>query len=167
MIENLPSTEGPGTVINMMDDPRHKALRRLMAPGITRGRIAALEPLLTVVARQAVVSALAKGEGDFVSDITAELPLFAIAHLVGIPPEDRYPTSGWINAVLDYADRQLVQSSVSSQQGMQQFMAYAQRVVEQRRQAPGDDIVSLAIAGEFSAELGCLTPIELVMVAGL
>ncbi|MCW2483974.1 cytochrome P450, partial [Candidatus Symbiopectobacterium sp. NZEC135] len=94
----------------------------------------------------------------------AELPLFAIAHLVGIPPEDRHPISGWINAVLDYADRQLGQSSVSSQQGMQQFMAYAQRFVEQRRQAPGDDIVSLAIAGELSAELGSLTPMEQVMV---
>ncbi|QZN97558.1 cytochrome P450 [Symbiopectobacterium purcellii] len=164
MIEDLPSAAGPGTVINMMDDPRHKALRRLMAPGITRGRIAALEPVLTVAARQAIVSALTKGEGDFVSDIAAELPLFAIAHLVGIPPEDRHPISGWINAVLDYADRQLGQSSASSQQGMQQFMAYAQRFVEQRRQAPGDDIVSLAIAGELSAELGSLTPMEQVMV---
>lgn len=164
MIEDLPCAAGPGSVINMMDDPRHKALRRLMAPGITRGRIAALEPILTVAARQAVVSALAKGEGDFVSDIAAELPLFAIAHLVGIPPEDRHTIYGWINAVLDYADRQLGQSSVSSQQGMQQFMAYAQRFVEKRRQAPGDDIVSLAIVGELSTELGQLTPTEQVMV---
>lgn len=124
MIEDLPCAAGPGTVINMMDDPRHKALRRLMASGITRGRVATLEPILTVAARQAIVSALAKNEGDFVSDIAAELPLFAIAHLVGIPPEDRHPISGWINAVLDYSDRQLGQSSVSSQQSARHAAVY-------------------------------------------
>lgn len=36
--------------------------------------------------------------------------------------------------------------------------------MEQRRQVPGDDIVSLAIAGELSADLGSLTQMEQVMV---
>lgn len=164
MIEDLPRAAGPGAVINMMDDPRHKALRRLVAPGITRTRIAALEAVLTTAAQQAVAQALAKGEGDFVSDIAAELPLFAIANLVGIPPGDRHQIFAWINAVLDYSDRQLGETSLGSQQAMQNFMEYARDFVEQKRQNPGDDIVSLVVTGELDNGLGRLTPMEQVMV---
>lgn len=164
MIEDLPRTVGPGTAINMMDDPRHKALRRLIAPSMSSARIAALEPVLAVAARQAIAQALEKGEGDFVAEIAAELPLFAIANLVGIPPDDRHHIFSWINAVLDYADRQLGESSLGSQQSMQAFMAYAERFVEQRRLHPGDDILSLAITGELTDGLGRLTPMEQVMV---
>ncbi|MDW4809979.1 cytochrome P450, partial [Escherichia coli] len=79
MIEDLPRSVGVGSVINMMDDPRHRALRRLVAPGITHARIAALEPVLADAARSAVDQAVRRGHGDLVSDIAAELPLLAIA----------------------------------------------------------------------------------------
>lgn len=164
MIEDLPRTLGPGSVINMMDDPRHKALRRLVAPGLTRNRLAQLETVLSEAAHQLVTRALAKGEGDFVADIAAELPLFAVATLLGIPPDDRHQIFAWINTVLDYADRQLGERSASSQQAMQQLMAYGQGFVEQKRQQPGDDIVSLAVNGELTEGLGRLTPLEQVMV---
>lgn len=173
MIEDIPRAVGTGSALNMMDDPRHKALRRLVAPYMSSARIAALEPVLTLAARQAVALAVKKGEGDFVSDIAAELPLLAIANLVGIPADERHQIFSWINAVLDYADRQLGETSQSSQQGMQHFMAYAQGFVEQKRQHPGNDIISMAVTGELTGGLGKLTPMEqlmvfnVVMVAGL
>jgi len=44
--------------------------------------------------------------------------------------------------VLDYSDRQLGETSISSQQGMQNFMAYGHKFVEAKYQNPGSDIVS-------------------------
>jgi cytochrome P450 len=173
MIEDLPRSVGVGSVINMMNDPRHRALRRLVAPGITHAKIAELEAVLANAAQVAVDEALGRGHGDLVSDIAAELPLLAIASLLGIPPQDRYQIFAWINAVLDYADRQLGETSQTSAQAMQQFMAYGQRFVEARRQAPGEDVVSLAVTGELGDGLGQLSSVEqlmvfnVVMVAGL
>ena len=173
MIEDLPRSIGPGSVINMMDDPRHQALRRLIAPGITNKRIAAIETVLVNAAEKAAAEAVKQCEGDLVSDIAAELPLLAIASLLGISREDRYQVFAWINAVLDYSDRELGEKSQSSAEAMQQFTAFGQRFVEARRQAPGDDLISMAVTGELRDGLGKLTPMEqlmvfsVVMVAGL
>lgn len=173
MIEDLPRAVGPGSVMNMMDDPRHLALRRLIAPGITNAGLATLEGVLHEAAQAAVDQALERGGGDLVSDIAAELPLLAVASLLGIPPADRYQIFGWISAVLDYADRQLGETSATSAQAMQQLMGYAQRFVEGKRQAPGTDVVSLAVTGELRDGQGKLNPVEqlmvfnVVMVAGL
>ncbi|MGL7684730.1 cytochrome P450 [Salmonella sp. NW805] len=52
-------------------------------------------------------------------------------------------------------------------------MAYGNKFVEEKRQKPGSDIVSLAVTGELPKGLGKLTPLEqlmvfsVVMVAGL
>ena len=164
MIEDLPRTVGPGSVMNMMDDPRHLALRRLVAPGITNTGLTALDGLLHEAARQAADQAVERQEGDLVSDIAAELPLLAVASLLGIPQQDRHQIFGWISAVLDYTDRQLGETSVTSVQAMQSLMAYAQSFVESKRHAPGSDVVSLAVTGELRGGLGRLTPIEQVMV---
>ncbi|EBI3721559.1 cytochrome P450 [Salmonella enterica] len=56
---------------------------------------------------------------------------------------------------------------------MKNFMAYGNKFVEEKRQKPGSDIVSLAVTGELPKGLGKLTPLEqlmvfsVVMVAGL
>lgn len=160
MIEDLPQEMGPRSVINMMDDPRHKALRRLIGQAITNARVAAMEDILFAAAEAAVQAALQQECVDFVSAIAAELPLFAIANLVGIPHDDRHQIFAWINAVLDYSDRQLGETSISSQLGMQNFMAYGQKFVEEKRQNLGSDIVSLAVTGELPNGLGKLTPLE-------
>ncbi|ENU6474765.1 cytochrome P450 [Salmonella enterica] len=157
----------------MMDDPRHKALRRLIGPAITNARVAAMEDILFAAAGAAVQAALQQECVDFFFAIAADLPLFAIANLVGITHDDRHQIFAWINAVLDYSDRQLGETSISSQQGMQNFMAYGNKFVEEKRQKPGSDIVSLTVTGELPKGLGKLTPLEqlmvfsVVMVAGL
>jgi cytochrome P450 len=164
MIEDLPSAGGTGSSINMMDDPRHLALRRLIAPGITNAGLAGLEAILFEAARAAVDTALQRGEGDLVQDIAAQLPLLAVATLLGIDAGERHQLSGWINAMLDYSDRQLGEVSASSIQAMRHLTAYAERFVESKRQLPGDDVVSRAVTAELRDGQGTLTPVEQIMV---
>ncbi|ASG74520.1 hypothetical protein R3P88_003542 [Salmonella enterica] len=92
MIEDLLREMGSGSVINMMDDPRHKALRRLIALAIINARVAAMEDVLFTAAGAAVQAPLQQERVDFVSAIAAELPLFAIASLVGITHDDLHHT---------------------------------------------------------------------------
>ena len=51
-----------------------------------------------------VTAAKAKGEGDFVTDVACELPLQAIADLVGFPQEDRKRIFDWTNQMVAYDD---------------------------------------------------------------
>ena len=57
--------------------------------GFTPRAIGNLREALTARAERIVQTALAEGTGDFVTDVACELPLQAIAELLGIPQEDR------------------------------------------------------------------------------
>ena len=44
------------------------------------------------------------GTGDFVTDVACELPLQAIAELLGVPQEDRRKIFDWSNEMIGYDD---------------------------------------------------------------
>jgi cytochrome P450 len=48
-------------------------------------------------AARIVDAALSKGSCDFLVDVAAELPLQAVAQLVGVPQEDRHELMNWAN----------------------------------------------------------------------
>ena len=49
-------------------------------------------------------AAVERGEGNFVEDVAAELPLQAIANLLGVPLEDRGKLFDWSNQMMSYDD---------------------------------------------------------------
>ena len=67
------------------DPPVHTRTRQLISRGFTPRAIGALHETLIQRADRIIDDALAKGEGDFVSEVAAELPLQAIADLLGVP----------------------------------------------------------------------------------
>ena len=111
LIEDLPAGFAAGVLLNMMDDPRHHAIRRLVTPGLSPRALARLEPELRRRAARIVDDAQAAGSGDFVTDVAAELPLQAVAALLGIDQDDRHELFEWATATLDYDDRQLGEQS--------------------------------------------------------
>ncbi|MGL9734559.1 MAG: hypothetical protein ACR5LD_11025 [Symbiopectobacterium sp.] len=110
-----------------------------------------MELILTVVARQAIVIVLAKGEGVLYRILP---PNF----LVGIPPKDRHRISGWINAVLDYSDRQLGKAVSAVSKACSSLWLTHSSLWNNAVKVPGDDIVSLAISGELSLTWGTCNP---------
>ena len=70
------------------DPPDHTKTRQIISRGFTPRAIAALEEVLNDRARRSS-RRRPRGEGDFVEDVAAELPLQAIADLLGVPQEDR------------------------------------------------------------------------------
>ena len=71
------------------DPPDHTRLRQIVSRGFTPRAIGGLHDSLKQRAESIVDAAVAKGSGDFVFDVAAELPLQAIADLLGVPQEDR------------------------------------------------------------------------------
>ena len=127
-----------------MDEPRHARLRGVISRGVFTPRaIARLTDVLRERAERIVLAARDMGSGDFVTDIACELPLQAIADLVGFPQEDRKRIFDWSNEMMAYDDPDF---DVDPADAAAQILAYAADLGERRATAPRDDIVSRLVA---------------------
>ncbi len=87
-----------------IDPPQHTKLRSIVSRGFTPRAIRNLREALTARAEAIVHNARTGGSGDFVTDVACELPLQAIAELLGIPQEDRRKVFNWSNEMIGYDD---------------------------------------------------------------
>src|SRR5437762_2680345 len=87
-----------------IDPPEHTKLRSIVARGFTPRAINNLRDTLADRAERIVRTAREWGTGDFVSDVACELPLQAIAELLGVPQEDRRKIFDWSNEMIFYDD---------------------------------------------------------------
>ncbi len=127
-----------------MDDPRHAKVRGIVSRGVFTPRgVAKIEGVLVERAVQIVTEAKAKGEGDFVADVACELPLQAIADLVGFPQEDRKKIFEWSNQMMAYADPDY---DVDPAVAAAEILGYAMEMGEERKRCPMDDIVTKLVA---------------------
>jgi cholest-4-en-3-one 26-monooxygenase len=122
-----------------IDPPQHTKLRGIVSRGFTPRAIANLREALTARAGRIVQTALAEGTGDFVTDVAAELPLQAIAELLGVPQEDRGKIFAWSNEMIGYDDPEF---AGDSQAAAAELVGYAMTMAEDRRGCPRDDIVT-------------------------
>jgi cholest-4-en-3-one 26-monooxygenase len=92
-----------------------------------------------------VDDALAKGEGNFVEDVAAELPLQAIAGLLGVPQEQRGKLFEWSNQLMSYDDPEVEGDQMVA---FAEILGYSMTLADQRRQAPQDDIVTKLVTAD-------------------
>jgi cholest-4-en-3-one 26-monooxygenase len=136
-------------VLLNMDAPQHTKLRRIVSKGFTPRSIAKLEDALRDRAERIVATAKAKGSGDFVTDVACELPLQAIAELLGIPQEDRLKIFDWSNQMIAYDDPEY---EVEPLTASAEIVGYAWNMAEERRKCPMDDIVTKLVQADIDGE---------------
>ncbi len=158
LIEDLPAGFAAGVLLNMMDDPRHQKLRRLATGVVSPRALAALEEELRARTAAIVDAAIARGACDFLLDVAAELPLQAVARLLGVPQEDRHRLFAWANATLDYAGRDLGEVDARMQAAQAAMFEYGTWLIAEKRQAPGDDMLSAVVHGTITEADGSAAP---------
>jgi cytochrome P450 len=133
----------PGALL-FQDPPRHRELRRLVHPGFTARRVAALEPRLRAIARD-VVSAIHAGDAfDFAKQAAMPLPSMMIAELLGAAVEDWPELIRWSDAINGSQDPERAHEARAAHAGIREYFA---RILALRRREPRDDLVSLLIGG--------------------
>jgi cholest-4-en-3-one 26-monooxygenase len=137
-----------------IDPPEHTKLRGIISRGFTPRAIGNLRGVLTERAERIVATALSEGTGDFVTDVACELPLQAIAELLGVPQEDRRKIFEWSNTMIGYDDPDFGEDG---QVAAAELVGYAMLMAEDRRQCPRDDIVTKLVnaqidGGELSSD---------------
>ena len=170
LIEDLPYGFAAGVLLNMMDDPRHHRIRRLITPAVAPRALALLEGELRARTAAILDAVATRGRCDFLVDVAVELPLQAIAMLMGIPDEDRHDLMAWTNATLTYDDRELGTRSTGSEQAAAAMAAYGTALIERKRTAGGDDIVATVALATIEGGDGHhepLSDLELLMFFNL
>jgi cholest-4-en-3-one 26-monooxygenase len=122
-----------------LDPPAHTKLRSIISRGFTPRAIGNLREVLTARAERIVQTALAEGTGDFVTDVACELPLQAIAELLGVPQEDRRKIFDWSNQMIGYDDPEYEGDPNAA---AAELVGYSMQMAEDRKQCPRDDIVT-------------------------
>ena len=137
-------------VLLNMDPPHHTRLRRIISRGFTPRAIGRLRDELNERAQAIAKAAAAEASGDFVEQVACELPLQAIAGLLGVPQEDRGKLFRWSNEMTGAQDPEYahVDPKVSSAE----VLAYAMHMAEAKTENPGDDIVSTLLKADIDGE---------------
>jgi cholest-4-en-3-one 26-monooxygenase len=128
-----------------IDPPLHTKLRGIVSRGFTPRAIKNLREALTARAEKIVHNAIAEGSGDFVTDVACELPLQAIAELLGIPQEDRRKVFNWSNEMIGYDDPEY---DGDPQAAAAELVGYSMAMAEERKGCPRDDIVTKLVHAE-------------------
>ncbi|MEY2473070.1 MAG: hypothetical protein QOK28_2399 [Actinomycetota bacterium] len=135
-----------------LDPPDHTKLRLIVNRGFTPRRIKELQQSLVDRSRGIVDEIAERGECDFVTDVACELPLQAIADLIGIPQEDRHKVFDWSNRLVGAEDPEFQNSAADAQNAAIELFLYAQDLANDRRKNPRDDIVTDLINAEVNGE---------------
>jgi cholest-4-en-3-one 26-monooxygenase len=137
-------------VLLNMDPPHHTRLRRIISRGFTPRAIGRLRDELNERAQVIAKAAAAEASGDFVEQVACELPLQAIAGLLGVPQEDRGKLFRWSNEMTGAQDPEY--AHVDPKASSAEVLAYAMKMAEAKTENPGDDIVSTLLKADIDGE---------------
>ncbi|MFY1676714.1 MULTISPECIES: cytochrome P450 [unclassified Streptomyces] len=138
-----------------MDPPEHTRVRKIVQRGFTPRAVRDLADRLRARARSIVADAAARpGPFDFVTRVACELPLQAIAELVGVPQEDRSRIFDWSNRMIAYDDPEYAVTEEVAAEAATEILGYATAMAAERKLRPARDIVTRLVAAEDEGNLG-------------
>jgi cholest-4-en-3-one 26-monooxygenase len=105
------------------------------------------------VTREIIDHALEQESFDVVTEVAAELPLIAIAELMGVPVEDRHRLFEWSNTMIGGNDPEYATSADAGAAAMAELYLYANELAAQRRIDPRDDIITTLLTAEGEDQL--------------
>ncbi|MEU0055021.1 cytochrome P450 [Streptomyces sp. NPDC006334] len=148
------SIDAQRLILLNMDPPEHTRVRQIVQRGFTPRSIRALEQRLRDRAGDIVAAARElDGPFDFVTSVACELPLQAIAELIGIPQGDRTKIFDWSNKMIAYDDPEYAITEEVGAQSAAELISYAMTMAAARKQCPAHDIVSTLVAAEDQGNL--------------
>ncbi|MGO4752247.1 cytochrome P450, partial [Streptomyces sp. 2MCAF27] len=109
-----PDTPGDLEFVRAMmlnqDPPDHSRTRRVVAAAFTPRAVRELRTVIEARARALVEGVAPRGEADFV-ELAADLPVWTLAHVMGVPGSDRGLLFDWASRVIGYQDAEYAASS--------------------------------------------------------
>jgi cholest-4-en-3-one 26-monooxygenase len=160
MIFDRPELADPATPRMMieMDPPQHTRYRLLVNRGFTPRMIGKLEDFMRDVTRRMLDRVVDRGAADFVEDVAAELPIQVIAHLMGVPDEDRPKLFELSNKIIGFDEPEYgAEGNRPADGAMVEMYEIANRLGKLKREEldagrVGGDIVSALLEAEVDGD---------------
>jgi len=141
-----------GLMMLNMDPPLHTRYRRLVNKGFTPRMVRDLEANIHRVTDVIIDQVIEKGEADFVTDLSAELPLQVIAELLGVPQDDRHRMFEWSNRMVGNEDPEYQTQAEEALVAAMELYAYAAELFAIKRIDPHADLMSVLTTVEVEGE---------------
>ncbi|NML53642.1 cytochrome P450 [Streptomyces sp. R302] len=153
-LEDLPFGGGlTGSVLAMMDNPRHDVFKHLLGPALATG-VTRLEPELRALAAELADRAVARGRVNLVDDYTEPFSLRSVALLLGVPRADWPELEERVHAVLGFTHRATGRVDEASKAVYAGLRSSFTDLLKRKRKRPGDDLTSVLATGELPADSG-------------
>ena len=141
-----------------MDPPDHQIYRKMVAPSFTPKAIKALEVDMRAKIRELLENVEGKGEFNFVTEISEQLPLWVLCEMMGIQESERPKIRDLVNNLTDASIQQDPNNSFQIWVNYMELFKMGRDMIEERRKNPTDDLMSVVAntkieGGELPPEL--------------
>ena len=151
------------------DAPTHTRLRALVSKGFSRRAIAALESSILATTEALVGPIGVSGEVDVVREVAAPLPLRVICSVISVDPAHATQLKSWSRswAALTHNRSLSAQEQVQCAEDLVAWQRFMGELVDARRSAPCDDLLSRLIESREDGVEPLTTPEIAVFSMGL
>lgn len=140
-----------GKIMLFSDPPDHTRLRRLASHAFLPRQIESYRPRVKALVDDLLKDVGPNDEWDLMETLARPLPVIVIAELLGVPLEDQEKFASWslpLARMID-PDTNLEMSDLgAAMTAAMEFIGYFNSLIEERRGAPRDDVLSTLIAAE-------------------
>ncbi|MFF3492988.1 cytochrome P450 [Streptomyces sp. NPDC002795] len=140
-----------GRTILQMSGREHAVRRALVAPAFRGSELQdKFLPVIERNSRDLIDTFRDTGSADLVADYATRLPVNVIADMLGLDKADHARFHGWYTAVINFLGNLAGDPDVAAagERTRVEFAQYMIPVIQERRENPGDDLLSTLCAAE-------------------
>jgi cytochrome P450 len=150
--EQTPTPASAADLLSMgmvdFDPPDHTRLRSLVNLSFTPRLVEQWHERIQEITDELIDAVEGQGSMDLIEQFAFPLPIRVILEMLGVPAEDSPKLRLWIKLIVDA----LPDASQQAGEQLQACYTYLLALIESKRQAPADDLVSKLIQAEVEGE---------------
>ena len=137
------------------DPPEHTVLRMLLNKLFTPVAIERYRPMVRKIVQKALDKVVHTGKMEVIRDFAYDIPMSVILELIGAPDLDRDKIKEWSEAigVFFFIKADEPRRREIACEGITSLVEYITPLIQQRRDHPGIDLISLLISAEEAGQI--------------
>ena len=130
------------------DPPEHLEIRRTLLPFFAPRRVEQWREHIAADCEERVRVIVERGHGDAAVEYSQHIPVGAIAAILGIDPADGEQFRTWVRQILQIG----LDDAAAMQRGVADIRDYMAQAMTERRESPGNDLISHLVTTEMEGE---------------
>lgn len=136
------------------ESPKHTRLRSLVAKAFNKNIIESQREVINRIVDDLINGIKDKnGNFDLIADFAEPLPVKVIVAMLGFPEEEEYLLRPWSQAIVKmYEVNPTPEVQAAAKKAAAEFADYVQNLAEQRKEQPGNDLITDLVRVEEAGE---------------